>query len=117
MLSAANRVGKTFCGAEECAFQLTGLYPDWWDGIRLEHPLKVWGGGQNNDKARDICQAKLLGKLRRRLGGRETRLRVRRLDRVLNRFLGERRVERQFVLWNVPPAWVRHLRNRSPGAA
>ena len=53
---------NTESGANEVAYHATGEYPDWWDGIRLEHPLKIWCGGQNNDKARDICQAKLLGK-------------------------------------------------------
>jgi hypothetical protein len=53
--------------------------------------------------------------LRRRLGRHRTRDRVRDLDRVLNRFLGEHRVERNLVFWNLPPAWVRHLRPGGPG--
>ena len=29
LLMAANQVGKTFCGANECAYHLTGDYPEW----------------------------------------------------------------------------------------
>ena len=42
MLMAANRVGKTASQAAEVAFHLTGLYPDWWEGIRFTRPTKIW---------------------------------------------------------------------------
>ena len=43
MLMAANRVGKTASQAAEVAFHLTGLYPDWWVGIRFTRPTNAWG--------------------------------------------------------------------------
>lgn len=61
LLMAGNRVGKTECGAFETAMHATGDYPDWWVGHRLDKPKKIWCGGANNDKVRDICQAKLFG--------------------------------------------------------
>ena len=38
MLMAANRVGKAASHAAEVAYHLTGLYPDWWEGIRFTRP-------------------------------------------------------------------------------
>ena len=35
ILMAANRVGKTFCGAAETAYHLTGDYPEWWEGHKF----------------------------------------------------------------------------------
>ena len=32
LLMAGNRIGKSFCGAMEMAYHLTGKYPDWWTG-------------------------------------------------------------------------------------
>ena len=39
-LMAANQIGKTFCGAMETAFHLTGLYPEWWTGHRFEKAVE-----------------------------------------------------------------------------
>ena len=61
LLMAGNQVGKTVGGANETAMHATGQYPGWWDGFLLPRPLKIWCGGVNNDKVRDICQAKLFG--------------------------------------------------------
>ena len=61
ILMAANRVGKTFCGAAETAFHLTGEYPDWWEGRRFELPVRVWVAGESNDTTRDIIQKELFG--------------------------------------------------------
>lgn len=61
LLMAANRVGKTESGAAEMAYHLTGLYPDWWGGRRFLKPVRAWAAGINNDKTRDIVQAKLCG--------------------------------------------------------
>lgn len=58
---AANKVGKTFCGAAELAYHLTGLYPDWWTGHRFNRPVHVWAAGNTNANTRDIVQAELLG--------------------------------------------------------
>ena len=32
LLMAANRIGKSYCGAAELAYHVTGLYPPWWNG-------------------------------------------------------------------------------------
>ena len=60
-LMAANKVGKTFCGAMEMAYHLTGWYPDWWEGHRFEGPILGWAAGQSHYNTRDILQAELLG--------------------------------------------------------
>lgn len=61
ILMAANRVGKTFCGAAETAYHMTGLYPDWWEGRRFDKPVRVWVAGESNDTTRDIIQKELFG--------------------------------------------------------
>ena len=32
LLMAANRIGKSYCGAAEMSYHLTGIYPKWWEG-------------------------------------------------------------------------------------
>ena len=61
ILMAANRVGKTFCGAAEISFHMTGVYPDWWKGKMFDHPVRVWAAGESNDTTRDIIQRELFG--------------------------------------------------------
>jgi hypothetical protein len=39
LLMAANRIGKSYCGAAELAFHVTGLYPKWWNGRRFRQPI------------------------------------------------------------------------------
>jgi len=63
---AANRFGKTECGAAEGAIHLTGLYPDWWDGKRFDQPVRMWAAGVTNESTRDVVQAKLMGPPSRR---------------------------------------------------
>lgn len=63
MASAANRVGKTYGAAHEMAFHLTGLYPDWWEGFRVDGPDLYWVGSQSNEQLRDVTQKELLGGL------------------------------------------------------
>jgi len=58
---AANRVGKTTCGAYETTCHLTGIYPDWWTGRRFDTPVRVWACGRRNETTRDIVQKALLG--------------------------------------------------------
>jgi len=58
---AANRIGKSFCGASEMSYHLTGLYPDWWEGRVFKQPITAWAGGVSNETTRDIVQAELLG--------------------------------------------------------
>ena len=61
ILMAANRVGKTYCGAVETAYHLTGDYPSWWQGRRFNKPVRVWAAGESNDTTRDIIQKELFG--------------------------------------------------------
>ena len=61
LLMAANRIGKSYCGAAEVSYHLTGLYPRWWKGRRYTQPITAWCGGVPNETTRDIVQAELLG--------------------------------------------------------
>ena len=61
LLMAANKTGKTYCGAVELAIHLTGIYPDWWTGARFKRPVTVWAAGNTTGNTRDIVQAELLG--------------------------------------------------------
>jgi hypothetical protein len=38
---AGNQAGKTTAGAFEIAYHLTGLYPDWWVGLRFPGPIRM----------------------------------------------------------------------------
>ena len=58
---AANRIGKSYCGAAEMSFHLRGIYPEWWKGRRYDQPITAWAGGISNETTRDIVQAELLG--------------------------------------------------------
>ncbi len=60
-LMAANKIGKTACGALEMACHTTGHYPDWWDGHRTTKPVQAWAGGETNELTRDLVQLELLG--------------------------------------------------------
>lgn len=60
-LMAANQVGKTYSAAMEITYHATGLYPDWWDGIRFKTAVQCLVSGHRNESVRDICQAELLG--------------------------------------------------------
>lgn len=58
---AANRIGKSYCGAFELAVHVTGLYPDWWKGKRYKGPITAWACGVSSETTRDIIQHELLG--------------------------------------------------------
>ncbi len=61
LLMAGNQLGKTYSGAAEAAFHLTGLYPDWWEGRRWERPVRAWVGSKTGEVARDGVQRLLIG--------------------------------------------------------
>ena len=61
LLMAANRIGKSYCGAAERSYHLRGMYPEWWKGRRYDQPITAWAGGVSNETTRDIVQAELLG--------------------------------------------------------
>ena len=48
ILMAANRVGKTYCGAAETAYHLTGNYPEWWQGHRFNKPIRAWAASDRD---------------------------------------------------------------------
>jgi phage terminase large subunit-like protein len=57
-----NRTGKTHCGVYEDVLDLTGLYPDWWEGHRFDHPVNMWVATDTAKGTRDILQEKFCGK-------------------------------------------------------
>lgn len=60
---AANRVGKTICGAYEATVHATGLYPTWWNGKVFDGPTDGWCIGPDARTVRDTIQKELLGGL------------------------------------------------------
>lgn len=58
---AANQSGKTLSAGAETAFHATGLYPDWWEGRRFDHPTTGWVSGNSSESTRDNPQRMLLG--------------------------------------------------------
>jgi phage terminase large subunit-like protein len=61
MLMAGNQVGKTLSAAFEVAMHLTGRYPDWWDGIRFNRPVRWLAGSESAELTRKGVQRLLLG--------------------------------------------------------
>jgi len=59
--SAGNQCGKTYAGAAEVAYHLTGLYPQWWKGRRWDRPTTWWVSGKTAEATRETCQRLLLG--------------------------------------------------------
>lgn len=62
LFMAANRVGKTVAGAFETTCHLTGRYPQWWEGKRIDKATDGWACGANSQTTRDVVQGVLLGK-------------------------------------------------------
>lgn len=60
---AAANCGKSISGAYETALHLTGLYPDWWEGLRFDHPIDAWAAGLSAETTRDIIQKEIVGPL------------------------------------------------------
>jgi phage terminase large subunit-like protein len=60
-LFGGNRTGKTHCGTFEDTLHLTGLYPDWWEGRRFDHPIGAWVATDTAKNVRDILQEKFCG--------------------------------------------------------
>lgn len=63
LFMAANRVGKSIGGAYESTCHLTGIYPDWWEGRRFDHPVDGWAVGPDARTVRDTIQKELIGGL------------------------------------------------------
>jgi phage terminase large subunit-like protein len=64
LLTAGNQTGKTKCGGYETGCHLTGVYPEWWKGLRFDQntgPCEVWVGGTAGVAVRDGPQKQLFG--------------------------------------------------------
>ena len=61
LLRAGNQNGKTYAGAADMAYHLTGLYPEWWEGRRFDHPIMAWAGSDTGETTRDNPQRALFG--------------------------------------------------------
>jgi len=61
LLLGGNRVGKTRSGATVAAILATGEYPDWWEGVRFDHPTTIWVAGKTGQTTRDTVQEALMG--------------------------------------------------------
>jgi phage terminase large subunit-like protein len=61
LFMAANRVGKTYCGAMEVAMHATGRYPSWWKGKRFKRPTRIWACSITGLLTRDGVQRLLCG--------------------------------------------------------
>src|SRR5574340_982363 len=62
LFMAGNQLGKTWSGAAEMAFHLTGRYPDWWQGRRFTRPIAAWASGVTGESVRDTTQRLLVGR-------------------------------------------------------
>lgn len=60
-LSAANRIGKTYGACMELAYHITGLYPEWWNGRKLEDTGKYWAIGVSQESVNSVLMKELLG--------------------------------------------------------
>lgn len=60
LFMAGNQLGKTWAGAFEWAMHLTGRYPAWWRGARLEAG-RYWASGKTTLSTRDTVQKLLVG--------------------------------------------------------
>lgn len=61
LLRAGNQLGKTYSGAAELSFHLTGDYPDWWPGRQWDKPVRWWAGGKDSTSVRESVATLLLG--------------------------------------------------------
>lgn len=70
VLIAGNRTGKSKVGAFEVATHLTGLYPAWWKGRRFDCPVEVWCVAKTWEKAKEVLNQELFGRVRAGRSGR-----------------------------------------------
>lgn len=62
LFRAGNQLGKTWSSAYECAYHLTGQYPDWWEGKRWSRGVTGWALGQSMQSTRDTMQRLIMGR-------------------------------------------------------
>ena len=61
ILGGGNGTGKSFSGATELTYHLTGEYPDWWKGYRFKKPIRSWAICESGALWRGSMQLALLG--------------------------------------------------------
>jgi phage terminase large subunit-like protein len=61
LLSAGNRLGKTYSAGAEAAYHLTGRYPEWWRGKSFKHPTFGAAASETGLLTRDGVQRILFG--------------------------------------------------------
>lgn len=59
----SHNCGKTYSGAAEMAYHLSGKYPTWWEGKRFDKPIAAWACGVSGVAVRDSIQALLIGEV------------------------------------------------------
>ena len=79
VLGGGNGSGKSFSGAAELTYHLTGEYPDWWEGHRFKKPPKGWVICESGALWRGSMQEALLGAV-----GNETGTGLIRKDRIVD---------------------------------
>ena len=67
---AANRVGKSWAGSYELTRHATGIYPDWWEGWRIDHPGEYMCAAKTTKTLKKVPQRAMFGKSRRDDHGR-----------------------------------------------
>jgi hypothetical protein len=68
---AGNRSGKTMSAGYHTALDLTGDYPDWWEGYRFTHAPNVLASGIDNQQVKDVVQKELFGVVEERRSGKK----------------------------------------------
>jgi phage terminase large subunit-like protein len=61
LMMSGSQLGKTWSASMELAMHLTGVYPDWWPGIKYDRPITAWVGAATNELSREVIQVALLG--------------------------------------------------------
>lgn len=68
VLGGGNGSGKSFTGATELAYHMTGDYPEGWEGCAFKKAIKVWVVCESGSLWRDSMQQALLGSVGEELG-------------------------------------------------
>lgn len=63
MTLAGNRTGKTMSATFHFACDVTGDYPDWWEGPTFKYPLNALGLGVDNIQLKAVMQTQLFGEV------------------------------------------------------
>lgn len=62
LFMAGNQLGKTLCAASEVAMHLTGIYPEWWGGLRFYRPTHWLAGSESGELTKKGIQRNLFGR-------------------------------------------------------